>query len=395
MADRIHIFQITKALGGVGMYMSRLVRALDKSRYRFTVVVLAEGSEQMAADLNTIEGVNAISIPMKEYIDPFSDVLLCLKLAAILRSEKFDLIHVHTSKPGFFTRIAAIGLGIPVIYRPASFAFHENASRSQVLIYSFLERIAARYLTDRIQLVANGERELARKYSVGTDDQFITIHTGIDLDPFEISVNHADVRADFGVPPDVQLVGTVARLVEQKAPSDFINAAALVHARYPNVHFLWVGDGPLKEQSALLVKSLGLENVFHFAGSQDNKKIPSILMSFDCFMLSSHWEGFSIAILEAMGAGLPVIATKVTGADEAILDGKTGLLAEIGDAQGLAEAVCKLIGDRSLAKNMGLAARKRAEYEFPFKKMLGRIENLYLDLIDSKKKLSRFNPRIL
>ncbi|MHB8776918.1 MAG: glycosyltransferase family 4 protein [Anaerolineales bacterium] len=380
--DRIHILQVAKSSGGVGMYTRRLVNAFDKSRYRFTVVCLAEGSDIMAADLNKIEGVKAISIPMQDGIEPFSDILICFRLAKLIRSEKYDLIHAHTSKPGFFTRLAAIGMDIPVIYHPANFAFHENVPRSQAVFYAFLERLAARYLTDRIILVCNGERELARQYSVGMDDQFVTIHTGIDLHPFEISVDRAKVRAGFGIPADVRLTGIVARFTLAKAPADFIHAAALVHARYPQAHFLWVGDGPLEHESRSLVKSLGLQSVFHFAGYQDN--IPAILMSLDCFLLSSHWEGFSIAILEAMAAGLPVIATRVTGADEAIVDGKTGILVNVGDVNRLADAVCKLVGDVDFARSMGKAARRRAESEFPYAKMLDRIEKLYLDLIQSR-----------
>jgi glycosyltransferase involved in cell wall biosynthesis len=384
MTNRIHVFQITKTLGGVGTYVNRLVNSMDKSHYRFTIVFLAEGSEEMATDLNNVEGVNAISIPMKDHIDPFSDILVCWKIAKILRGEKFDLIHAHTSKPGFFARLAAIGLDIPVIYRPACFAFHDGMPRSQAAFYAFLERVAARYLTDRIQLVSNSERELARRYSVGTDDQFITIHTGIDLQAFKINVDRAKVRAEFNIPPDVQLIGIVARITEAKAPSDFINAAALVHVRYPNVHFIWVGDGPLKAESVSLVQKLGLQNVFHFAGSQNNSKIPAILLSMDCFLLSSHWEGFSIAVLEAMAAGLPVIATKVSGASEAIVDGKTGILVNIGDVHGLADAVCNLVGDVQLARSIGSAAQKRAESEFPYAKMLGRVEKLYLDLVQRR-----------
>ena len=379
--DRIHILQVAKSSGGVGMYTRRLVKAFDKSRYRFTVVCLAEGSDIMAADLNKIEGVKAISIPMKDGIEPFSDILICFRLAKLIRSEKFDLIHAHTSKPGFFARLAAIGTGIPVVYRPANFAFHENAPRFQAVFYAFLERMAAR-ITDRIITVSNGERELARRYSVGRDDQFITIHTGIDLHPFEISVDRAKVREGYGIPADVRLTGIVARFTEAKAPADFIHAAALVHARYPQAHFLWVGDGPLEHEARSLVQSLGLQDVFHFAGYQDN--IPAILISLDYFLLSSHWEGFSIAILEAMAAGLPVIATRVTGADEAIVDGETGILVNVGDVNGLADAVCKLIEDVDFAKSMGVAARKRAESEFPYAKMLDRIEKLYLDLIQSR-----------
>lgn len=380
MTDIIHILQVSKSSGGVGVYTRRLVEAFDRTRYCFTVVCLAEGADEMAAELNKLEGVKAISIPMADGIEPISDISICLRLAKMVRSEKFDLIHTHSSKPGFFARLAAIGMNIPVVYEPASFAFHENAPRIQAVIYAFLERLAARYLTDRIILVCDGERKLARQYSVGDDSQFITIHTGIDIKPFDISVDRRSVRIEFGIPMDVCLIGTVARLSEQKAPSDFIRAAAMVHENYPLVHFLWVGDGPLEENSRTLVQSLGLQDVFHFAGFRDN--VPAILGSLDIFVLSSHWEGFSLAILEAMAAGLPVVSTRVTGADEAIIDGETGVLVDIGDIAGLAGAMKKLIQDEVLSSEMGILSRKRAETQFPYEKMLVRIEDLYLSLID-------------
>ena len=105
------------------------------------------------------------------------------------------------------------------------------------------------------------------------------------------------------------------------------------------------------------MQSLGLQDVFHFAGFRDN--VPAILMSLDCFVLSSRWEGFSLAVLEAMAAGLPVIATRVTGAAEAVVDGQTGILVDVGDVHGLADAVCKLVGNVNLSDSMGVAARKK------------------------------------
>ncbi len=375
MSEKIHILHVSKSSGGVGTYTRRLVNALDRNRYKFTVVCLAEGCEKMADDLSRLEGVDAIAIPMSDGIEPFSDVSICFKLAKIIRENKFDLIHAHTSKPGFFARLANIGTSIPVIYRPASFAFHENAPRLQANVYAVLERFAARYLTEKIVAVCNGERELARQYSVGTDDQFVVIHTGIDIQPFDLPVDRDELRKGFGIPSNVYVLGTVARLSEQKAPEDFVKAAAIAHANLPDLHFLWVGDGPLEDSARSLVSSLGLAEVFHFAGHQT--EIPKMLKLMDCFVLSSHWEGFSIAVLESMAAGLPVISTLVTGAAEAVIDGETGLLVEIGDVDGLAQAMEKMIKTPGLLKSMSIAARKRAENVFPYSKMLLKIEDLY------------------
>jgi glycosyltransferase involved in cell wall biosynthesis len=382
MTEYIKIFQAAKSIGGVGIYTRRLVKALDKEQYRITVACLAEGSDEMADELSQLEGVTAISIPMRDEIAPLSDLWVFYRLMKIIRSEKFDLLHVHTSKPGFMSRLAALGTGVPVIYQPANFAFHDGMPRKQAAFYAVLERFAAQYLTDRIIAVCNGEREMARRFSVGSDDQFVTIHTGIELEPFEVQVNRDCVRASLGVPKNAFLVGTVARLTEAKAPLDLIRAAALVHERMPDVHFLWVGDGLLLNQSRELVHALGIESVFHFPGFRED--IPAILKSMNCFVLSSHWEGFALSILEAMAARLPVVSTRVMGASEAVDDGVTGLLTPIGDIDALAGAIEKIVLDPILAQKLGSAGFVRVRSEFPFTKMITRIEELYKELCFSK-----------
>ncbi len=380
--QRLHVFQAAKSIGGVGMYTRRLIKALDKEKFQITVACLAEGSDQMAAEMSQVDGVDAISIPMKDRIEPFSDLQVCMKLSKIIKENDFDLIHAHTSKPGFFARLAAAGTGVPVIYQPANFAFHDGAPRREALFYAALERVAARYLTDRIIAICDGERDLARRYSVGTDGQFVTIHTGIDLEPFREPVDRAGVRAALGIPVDVSLIGTVARLTEAKAPQDFVRAAARIHANCSDAHFVWVGDGALESESRALAESLGLESVFHFAGYHDN--IPAILKSFDCFVLSSHWEGFPLAVLEAMAASLPVVATRVMGTPEAVCDGETGILVPIGDVNALADAVEQIIRNPALANAFGRAGRQRVEMMFPYSKMVARIEALYYEVYAAK-----------
>ena len=379
---RIHVFQVAKSIGGVGIYTRRLVKALDKEKFQVTVACLAEGSDQMAAEMSQVNDVQAISIPMEDQISPISDVRICLRLLDIIKHNDFNIIHAHTSKPGFFARAAAAGTGIPVIYQPANFAFHDGAPKPEAMFYAAIERIAAHYLTEKIIAVCDGERDLARRYSVGADKQFITIHTGIDLELFTGSVDRAAIRASMGIPVNVPLAGTVARLTEAKAPEDFIRAAVKIHARNPLVHFVWVGAGPLETASLALTKSLGLEDFFHFAGHRSN--VPEILKTFDCFVLSSRWEGFPLVVLEAMAASLPVVATRVMGVTEEVRDQETGFLVSIGDTEALADAIEKVVHDPGLARRLGQAGRERAEMEFPFSKMISRIEELYEDIYNRR-----------
>lgn len=385
-SSTIHVFEVSKSTGGVGTYTRRLVKALDKNRFRITVACLSTDGENMAEELSQIPGVTAFAVPMAEYnIDPLSDLQVLYRLFREIRNGEFDLIHAHTSKPGFLVRLAAIGSGLPLIYRPANFSFYDGVSRAKVIFYVLLERFASRFLTDRIMVVSPGEQNLARRYNVGRDEQFTFIRTGIDVQTFNISINKGEVRARFGIPENAPLVGTVARLTVDKAPFDFAEAASLVNKQNPDIHFLWIGDGPLEEELKEKVKSLKLEKVFHLAGLQKN--VPELLRAMDCFVLSSTSEALSIAMLEAMAAGLPVISTNVNGADEAIDPGRNGEIVPIGDVRKMAEEILKLMEDPLRRRTMGEAAQKRMQDEFSLEKMTRRVEELYEEVLTKRKGL--------
>lgn len=376
MKKPIHVLQVSKSTGGVGQYLSTLVSHLDKQRFRVTVVCLSDGGDELAAELSKIHGVQAYSLKMNRYkINPFSDALVFIKLLSLIRREKFDLIHVHTSKPGFLARVASIGSGIPSIYRPACFSFHDGVGRWKANFYAALERFAARWLTARIHAVCKDECLLAKRYHVGSDSQFSIIYTGIDLARFEKAVDRNLTRASLGIPDSTFLFGTVGRLSKQKAPLDFVHAAAQLHQNYPDAHFVWVGDGELMAETRQLVRSLNLGEVFHFASHR--KDVSSVLKSMDCFVLASHWEGFSLSVLEAMAVGLPIVVTHVSGAAEAVVDGVTGFITPIGDSQALAGAMRRMIADPQAAKVFGMRGQQRFMQKFTLERMVGEIEQLY------------------
>jgi glycosyltransferase involved in cell wall biosynthesis len=376
MNQPLKVLEVTKSTGGVGSYIRWLANGIDRERYQLTVACLSEGGPELAADLNRIPGVRAFSVAMNRYkLDPRSDLGVLFSLGQLLRRERFDLIHAHTSKPGYLARLAALGTGIPVIYRPACFAFHDQASAFRKRYSVVLERLAARHMTARIMAVCNDERELGLRNGVGTPEQIVTIHTGIDPRPFGQAVDRAALRAALGVPADVPLVGVVGRLSAQKAPLDFVRAAARVHAAMPVAHYVWVGDGELEPQARALVAELGLDTVFHFAGLR--RDVPALLQAFDIFTLPSHWEGFSLSVLEAMAAGLPIVATRVTGTAEAIAHGESGLLVPMGDDSAMAAAIFSLLADPERARGFGQAGRRRIDELFTRERMIRRISELY------------------
>jgi glycosyltransferase involved in cell wall biosynthesis len=311
-----------------------------------------------------------------------TDVRVWWNLARLVRKERFDVIHAHGSKPGFLARMAAAGTDIPTIYCPACFSFHDGVAKWKAVFFALIERVAAAWFTDRIIAVCNDEKLLARRYSVGNDALFTVVYNGVTPTDFKRAMDRNSVRESLHIPDDVFLIGTVARLSKQKAPFDFVTAAAKVHKSFPGIHFVWVGDGELEAETRELIRLYNIENVFHLLGYR--KDVPDLLNAMDCFVLASHWEGFSLSILEAMAAGLPVIASCVSGAAEAVVDGETGLLVPIGDPMALAKAIEKLASNPSDARRFGEAGRKRVEEKFTLNQMIREIENIYDEIVAGK-----------
>jgi glycosyltransferase involved in cell wall biosynthesis len=378
MDERIHVFEVTKSSGGVGEVVRWIVEGLDKSRFRLTVACLSEGGPQLAGELSQIPGVQAFDLWMNRYkIDPLSDARVCTHLARQIRRERFDLVHAHASKPGFLARLAAAGTGMPVLYSPHCFAFHAGAGRIEAALIAGLERFAARFLTARIITVSDGERALARRHGVGRDGQFVTIHSGMDLRSSHRPIDVAAMRTSLGVPAHAPLVGAVGRLNPQKAPLDFVRAAARVHSQRPDTHFIWVGTGPLAAQAHAATEKNGLANVFHFAGQRID--VHDILRALDVFVLASRWEGFPLTVLEAMAAGVPVVATDVDGTREAVRHGDNGLLVSRGDPDALARAVLDVLNNPECALRLGRRGRERVEQEFTRERMLASLAQAYED----------------
>lgn len=381
---RIRVLEIGKSTAGIGTYLRWLAQGLDVERFQLTFACLSEGGMALADELGSIKDIRAISWPMNRFkVDPVSDLLLTLRIARLIRAEKFDLIHAHGSKSGFLARLAAMGSGVPVIYSPHCFSFHDGVNPLLANLLAALERFAARYLTARIITVADGEQTLARRYRVGFPQLFVTVHSGIDPANYDKPVDKTAQRAFLKLDENAPLVGAVGRLGKQKSPLDFVQMAALVYSHMPQTHFVWAGSGPLKEAAQNLSEELGIGEVCHFIG--EYKDVPSLLGAMDCFVLPSLWEGFPIVLLEAMAAGVPIVATDIPGNDEAVSSGKNGWLVPPASPSALAEKVLGLLNNLEQAATFARSSRERIHQEFTRAKMLASIQNVYQDVVNEKK----------
>jgi len=373
--SQIRVLEVSKSTGGLGTYMRWLADGIDRSRFALTFACLSEGADALAAELSA-RGYVSVSWQMNRYkINPFTDAQVILRLRQLFRREKFDLVHAHGSKAGFIARVAAIGSGIPVVYSPHNFAFHAGVPRWQAHIFAFIEKLAARFFTAKIITVSDGEQAMARQFGVGTPDLFVTVHSGVDLSAFSRRVNISEQKAALGVPREAQVVGAVGRLSEQKNPLAFVRLAARVHEKDPNAHFVWIGEGPLEKQSRQLAIELGVKNVLHFVGQRTD--VPSDLRALDVFVMTSHWEAFSLALLEAMACELPTVTSNLPGIAEAVTNGESGYLHSVDDVDGMSVSVLEILEDRELARRMGANARRRVEQEFTRAQMMDKLMQVY------------------
>ena len=377
---RIRVLEIGKSTAGIGTYLRWLAQGLDLERFHLTFACLSERGAELAEELGSIKDIQATSWPMNRFkINIFSDLLLTLRIARLIRDGDFDLVHAHGSKAGFLVRMAAIGSGVPVIYSPHCFSFHYGVNPLKANLLAALERFAAKFLTAQIITVSDGEQTLARRFRVGTQKLFVTVHSGIDPISYAKPIDKNAQRSKLNLNENTRLVGAVGRLGQQKAPLDFVQMAALVHAKNPQIHFVWAGSGPLENQARKLSKELGITEVCHFIG--ECKDVPSLLGIMDCFVLPSLWEGFPIVLLEAMATGVPIVATDIPGNDEAVTSGKNGWLVPPGNPSALAEKVLDLLNNTDQASAFSAFGRERIRQEFTRAKMLASIQHVYQDVV--------------
>jgi len=173
------------------------------------------------------------------------------------------------------------------------------------------------------------------------------------------------------------VIGSVGRLSGQKSPLDFVRMAEAVHRSRHDAHFVWVGDGPLEREVKQLSTSLHLDSVMHWLGQRND--VPQLLHTFDCFVLTSRWEGFPLVALEAMAADVPVVASDIFGTREAIGHGTNGYLAGAGDFKAMARFALDILSDPVKADLFRSASRARIDTEFTRERMLTMIQDLYLE----------------
>lgn len=377
MNRRLKLLLVSKSTGGVASYIRMLVKGLDREKFDITVACLSENGQEFAEELRQNYKVDAFSLAMNRYkINPLTDARVLIQLSARIRRERYDLIHAHASKPGFLMRIAAIGTGIPVIYSPHNFAFHEGSKPLVARVVALFEKFAALFTT-QIIAVAKHERDLALKYGVGKPELYSVIPTGIDPVLYRQPADVLEIKRSLGIPDTAQVIGTVGRLAVPKLPIDFVRVAAELKKDFSDLHFVWVGSGPLQEEAQALTNELGLKDSIHWLGHRDDAY--RLYNIFNCFLLLSRWEANPLVLLEAFSAGVPVIASDNLGARELIGDGGHGILVPVADVSAVSNAIRSVLQNPDRASAMKRLALEEVSRVFSLERMINKIEEVYLE----------------
>ena len=220
---------------------------------------------------------------------------------------------------------------------------------------------------------------------VAPREKFTTIYSGMNVEPFTQAKQHrAAVRQEYGFGDEHVVIGKIARLFHLKGHQDLINAAVPVVKSQPNVRFLLVGDGVLRESLTQQINELGLSKHFVFAGLVPPSEVPKLIGGMDALVHASYREGLARALPQALIAGLPVISYDVDGAREVTITGKTGILVPAQDVSALSQALGTMAGDRDLRKQLGAEGQRRFTEQFDHRTMTARVRELYQEQIAEK-----------
>jgi len=327
-------------------------------------------------------GADVRLIPeFRRNLHPIRDWSSYRAILRLLQETQPDLVHTHASKAGILGRWAAAKLGIPAVHTIHGASFHYGQSRPAHVVYQILERHAARS-TAKFISVADAMTEQYVAAKIAPREKFVTISSGFDVEPYLHPLRSRDeVRSQLGLLPEHLVIGKVARLFHLKGHEFVIEAAKPVLERYPQVRFLFVGDGLLRDQYERRLNELGIRDRFVFAGLVPPTQVAELIHAMDIVVHTSEWEGLARVLSQGLIAGKPVVSFAIDGAKEVVIPGETGLLVPPRDLSALTAALCELAGDADQRQRFGVTGRARFTEQFRHQTMTRRIREVYNEVL--------------
>jgi glycosyltransferase involved in cell wall biosynthesis len=352
--------------GGAERALVRLVSGLDRQRWNPTVICLGPRAELVIVLEDAGIKVTCLNVTSQ------LDIGVIVRLRRELKRIRPQLLQTFLFHANIAGRIAAKTAGVPHVVSGIRVA--ERRSKWPLRIDRWTQ-----CLVDRHVCVSQSVADYSI-HEAGLDaNKVLAINNGVDCDA--ISQATATDLSEFGIPDNSKVMLFVGRLDPQKAPDVLLKAVQKVIDHDTTVHAILVGEGVLSNELRTLTSSLSLESHVHFVGRQSN--VAGLMKACDMLVLPSLWEGLPNVVLEAMAAGLPVVATAVDGTREVIEHGKTGLLIQPGVVDELANTIRRILENEETARTMARAAQTLVKERFTWKSCVAAYDKLYSELIAS------------
>ncbi|MGH7681315.1 MAG: glycosyltransferase family 4 protein [Candidatus Eiseniibacteriota bacterium] len=343
----------------------QVLELMRRQRARGDQPALAAPAESVIYEKAARESFSVHAVPMRGTWDVPSS----LAVARLHRSLRPDLVHWHAARAHAIGALAALLAPGPkrILSRRVDFRVRRNPG--SVLLYSLP--------IDAIIAISEGVRRALIDSGVASE-RIRVVPSGIDLTPYDTPFDRNEVRSRLGIGERERMVLQVAALAPHKSQVDLLDAAALAVQARPELRFWIAGEGPLRADLEGQSRRLGLQERVRFLGFRND--VTDLLRAADIFCVSSYLEGLGTSTLDAMAAGLPVVATQVGGIPEIVTDGDSGLLVPARDPRRLADAIVKLGGDPGLRQAMGAAGKRRAQ-EFSADRTSEGTRRVYLEAL--------------
>ncbi|MEP7287489.1 MAG: glycosyltransferase family 4 protein [Chloroflexota bacterium] len=357
----VHVAKMT-GVSGMERHLLTLLPGLNGCGLEASLIVLVEPDKPLD---HYIEEAHSLGIQAEQMvINRHLDLELINQLAHKFRESGCDAVHTHLIHADLHGIRAAKQAGIARVF----FTAHNDDGFRHRLPIRLLQGWLWRQVEAGIT-ISEALRQFVIKVEFAPPTRVHTIHYGLDPATIAFDPNAREALcAELGINRHAPIAGSVCRLTGQKGITYAIAAFQEIVQRFPNTHYVIVGDGPLREHLQTQVVQSSLQQHVHFLGWRESAR--AMLPAFDVLLMPSLWEGFGLVLLEAMAARLPVIASKVSAMPEIVVDGQTGYLVPPADSAALAERLTELFSNREFGQALGAAGRQRLERDFSVPRMV-------------------------
>jgi len=370
--------------GGAEEHILTLLRGLDRASFRLHLVCAPELAAKLQPDLPG--DVEVVSLRFRK----FTQVAAGLRLAQIIHERRVSILHSHLFYGSLFASPIGRLCRVPVILETPH--LREQWRRGWFKSRFIVDRLVGRFVDYYIAVSEANACYLVEQKGLPTE-KIVVIQNGCDLkrfDPARPAPSGLKRSLAFGENDPVLIV--IGRLEPQKGHRVLLQALPAVCREFPRTRLICVGEGALRTELVSLAAKLGLEASVRFVGYQSD--VADWLALADVTVLPSLYEGLPLVAIESLAAGRPMVATAVDGTPEVVVDGKTGLTVPPGDAGRLAEAICRLLGDPGLRRNLGAAGREWVRERFSHERQIEKTQQFYLKVWEMRNRLARDGAKI-